>query len=282
MHKRTAKIWNAIGLVGRVLVYGVAAITILSWLRSCIGTPEKALTADVSYGLVRRSPSSQRFLDRVSRLDNDSLLMHNLALREILKKQLTSTDSVELKWTEKEILWKVEDFLQNNGLGSRIKYEQSSPDGYWRVQIRNAGSKVLRNVRISLPYTQEAWLEFRGVTDSVNCAANTISIAEMQPKEQAFVFAFTKYYVPGEFGRVNVQLTHDEGIGKVHVLVPCGSLGQWVESPPLSGFFFVLLLVAGTLYFVLSLFYIWGQKPPAESQQSPSSTEKPPDAGSKG
>jgi hypothetical protein len=226
-HKR---FWYYARNTGLAVTVLVGVITILSWVFAALKAPEKALVAEVSYGVHRIPPSMQKLLVRLSKLDSDSLLMHDLALDEILKTQEKSAESLKLMWQKQRIVWKVQGFLNAHGISPSIKYEQQGLAGYWSVLVRNTGSKQLRNVRLVLPGATEAWIDFRGLTDSIQCTASTAHIDEMQPKEQAIIFAFTQYGSPSRYDKERILLTHDEGIGKVRMLVPCGTVGQWFDS----------------------------------------------------
>jgi hypothetical protein len=234
----------------------VGVFDIVSRAASIVRSPEKALVAEVSYGVQRTAPSTQRFLAGLAglaRLDNDSLWMHDLAVDEILRAQDKSADSSDIVWNKRQIVWKVQSILRAFGIGPSVESEQRGPAGYWSVLVSNAGSKELRNVRLTLPGATEAWIEYPESTASTLCAGNTIRIAEMQPREQAIVFAFTQYGAPSRYDKGRIQLTHDDGIGKVRLLVPCGSMGQWFDS---SYNWVLMFLVFFWLLFAIVSFFI--------------------------
>lgn len=167
-------------------------------------------------------------------------------------------------------------------LGMTVVFQQRALVGYWSAKVCNSGSKVLRDIRLSLPDADEAWIEYRGSTDSVHCTASTIYLSELQPREYAYVYAFTKYVVPNQYDKGKIQLTHAEGIGKVKLFVPCGRLGQWIDSP--FNQFFLLTCALGLIFLVLVLRDSHYQRrfSSTESQESTNSTKQPPNAGSEG
>jgi hypothetical protein len=227
--------WLAIA----ALVVGIVGgfLGIWTWWR----TPSEDLNADVHFGPFSLPTG---LLDRA--LHRDSLLdvrdveraLHWLEVRRGGRR----TDSAEVSATHRDLANEVARRVRDR-MGEAV----GGLDGYWDVEIRNDGNKVVSGVVLTHPGARHLCLYF---ADSVTCPRpqSRLRLGDLHPRERVRVRIWTRYDEPSLFDAKNFQLTHESGIGSVAVYAPMGPVGRGVVE--------TARVLGGLLFFVAFIFGI--------------------------
>jgi hypothetical protein len=118
-------------------------------------------------------------------------------------------------------------------------------NAYWAINIVNAGSKTLKNVRLNIPTVKAVVVEPEKYKTDL-AADYTVSVAELSPGHSISISAWSTTYAAGSV----ITLVHDSGRGQVRVYRPAHPALAWLSSPlaaMLTGFCLLLFFVVVVL-----------------------------------
>jgi hypothetical protein len=213
------KLIRSIKNIGIVLAALLALIQVWTWLAKAF---ENDLTATVSYGAFTLPPGLAAEFERYHKLGQrrvlDSVVAQSLRTAHTLREQNLASRVLD------EVSW----FIEQN-TSNEIPWDFSHLRGYWSVKVVNEGSRAIASVTMFLPYAARLLIARAGEAPVENKCEEVVRLGTLQPREEVSLFVWTTI-PPSTYDIDQIKLTHADGVGRIHPLIPIGGLGRWVGN----------------------------------------------------